>query len=98
MFRGIDIDLGTGNPGAVSCERPLAMGLTPLPLFDPFCIPLASIMNSVQVGFYAPGAQGTNINDVTISAYGAYAGFNAIPGAGGLIGNIVIYGKLRLFP
>jgi hypothetical protein len=48
--------------------------------------------NSGAVGFYVPGAQGTNVNDVDVYAYGAYAGFNAVPGAGGLIANVAVYG------
>ena len=50
QFRGIDIYIGAGNPGAV--------------------------------GLAANGAQGCSTEDCKVTAYGAYAGFYDMPGAG----------------
>ncbi|MCF7689751.1 MAG: hypothetical protein K9N01_15780 [Cephaloticoccus sp.] len=60
MLRGIDVDCGSGNTGAV--------------------------------GVYFNQAQGSSIEDVKVTATGAFAGFKALPGRGAPVVNIEVEG------
>ena len=59
-IRGLDIDLGSGNSGAV--------------------------------GLWMQGAEGTQCQDMRIYAHGAFAGMFDMPGSGGSITNLEVYG------
>ncbi|MDP3072585.1 MAG: MBG domain-containing protein [Opitutaceae bacterium] len=60
MLRGVDVDCGTGNAGAI--------------------------------GVYFNQAQGSSIEDVKVTATGAFAGFKALPGRGAPVVNIEVEG------